>query len=154
METEVQLASFKIIGIAIRTTNQNGQAASDLGQLWQQFYNEDILSQIPGKLNNDIYSVYTAYTSDYTGEYTALIGCRVTSLDSIPNGLTGKAFTGGKYALHQARGKMPDAVMNAWQHIWDREKELNRKYTADFEVYGPKSQNPENAAVDIYIAIK
>ncbi len=154
METEVQLASFKIIGIAVRTTNQNGQATNDLWQLWGQFYKEDILSQMPGKLSNDIYSVYTDYASDYTGEYTALIGCRVTSLDSIPNGLTGKAFTGGKYALHKVCGKMPDAIISAWQHIWSKEKELNRKYTADFEVYGPKSQNPENAEVDIYIAIK
>lgn len=47
---------------------------------------------------------------------------------------------------------MPNAVMETWKEIWTKDNELNRKYTADFEVYGEKSQNGENSEVDIYIA--
>jgi len=47
---------------------------------------------------------------------------------------------------------MPTAVIDIWKEIWDNDKELNRKYSADFEVYGQKSQDPENAEVEIYIA--
>ncbi|MFK8301900.1 hypothetical protein ACI75Y_03225 [Capnocytophaga stomatis] len=31
---------FKIIGIAVRTTNANGQATTDLGKLWGQFMSD------------------------------------------------------------------------------------------------------------------
>jgi len=49
---------------------------------------------------------------------------------------------------------MPEAVAKTWTTIWERDKELNRKYTYDFEVYGEKSQNGENSEVEIYIASK
>lgn len=152
MDNEVKIDPFKIIGISVRTTNENGQSMTDMGQLWDRFYSTDILSTIPNRINNDIYSVYTNYQADYKGAYTAIIGCKVNSLDSIPEELIGREFTGGQYIKYIAKGKMPDAVINKWKEIWDKDTELNRKYTADFEVYGQKSQNPDNAEVEIYIA--
>ena len=47
---------------------------------------------------------------------------------------------------------MPNAVVNTWLEIWHKDKELKRKYSYDFEVYGAKSQNGENSEVEIYIA--
>ncbi|MFT4644864.1 MAG: putative transcriptional regulator YdeE [Planctomycetota bacterium] len=32
--------------------------------------------------------------------------------------------------------------------------DLDRTYTADFEIYGEKVQNPQDAEVDIMIAVK
>ena len=29
---------MKIIGISVRTTNQNGQAMQDIGNLWERFF--------------------------------------------------------------------------------------------------------------------
>lgn len=153
MDNKEQVDSFKIIGIAVKTTNKNGQAMTDMGQLWNRFYSDDLISKIPNKTGKDIYSIYTDYESDYKGAYTAIIGCKVTTLDSIPTGLIGREFSGGQYLKYTAKGKMPDAVINQWKAIWNRDNELSRKYTADFEVYGQKSQNPENAEVDIYIAV-
>ena len=49
---------------------------------------------------------------------------------------------------------MPHVVIRQWQEIWNEDKKLARKYTTDFEVYGRKSLDPENAEVDIFIAIK
>lgn len=34
----VKFEPFKIIGIAVRTTNENGQGAKDIGGLWQKTY--------------------------------------------------------------------------------------------------------------------
>ena len=152
MNDKVQLDPFKIIGISVRTTNENGQSMTDMGQLWDRFYSEGILSTIPTRTSNDIYSIYTDYQSDYKGIYTAIIGCKVNSLDSIPEGLIAREFRSGQYIKYIAKGKMPGAVIDKWKEIWDNDKELNRKYTADFEVYGQKSQDPENAEVEIYIA--
>jgi len=148
----INITSFKIIGIQIRTTNKNEQASKDLGKLWEQFYTQDISSQIPNKECNEIYSIYTDYESDYKGKYTSIIGLKVNSLDQIPEGLVGREFKGGKYQKFVAKGQMPHAVVNMWQEIWQKDKKLNRKYTVDFEVYGQESNNIENPEVAIYIA--
>ena len=144
--------SFKIIGIASETTNANGKAAEDLEKLWERFFVENIANKIPNKISEEIYSIYTDYESDYTGKYTCVIGQKVDSMEGIPNGLIGREFKSGKYQKFVAKGQMPNAVVEIWKEIWAKDKELNRKYTADFEVYGQKSQNGENSEVEIYIA--
>jgi len=46
----------------------------------------------------------------------------VTILDSIPEGLIGRELSGGQYLEFISKGKMPDAVINQWNAIWDRDK--------------------------------
>jgi predicted transcriptional regulator YdeE len=154
MGAKVQVEPFKIIGISSWTTNADGQAVIDLGKLWNKFRAENLLTLIPNRLANDVYTVYTDYMTDHRGAFTAIIGCKVNSLDTIPRGLMGREFNGGQYQKFTAKGKMPHVVIRQWQEIWNEEKKLGRKYTADFEVYGRKSRDPENAEVDIFIAIK
>lgn len=151
-ENMENLDSFKIIGISVETTNQNEKSVEDLGKLWERFYTENIQSKIPNKNGDEIYSIYTDYETDYTGKYTSIIGLKVNSLDQIPDGLIGRTFNGGKYQKFVAKGQMPNAVIEAWQEIWAKDSELNRRYTSDFEVYGKKSQNGKNSEVEIYIA--
>lgn len=148
----MKINELKIIGVAVRTTNKDSQSAKDIGKLWEKFYSDNLLELIPNKLNNDIYSVYTDYKSDYKDEYTTIIGLQVSSLDSIPNGLMGKIFPAEIFEVFTAQGQMPKAVMDVWFDIWERDSELQRKYTYDFEVYGEKSQNGENSEVKIFIA--
>lgn len=108
---------LKIIGIAVRTTNKDGQSARDIGELWGQFYSQNLLETIPNKLSNDIYSIYTDYKSDFTDEYTTLIGLQVSSLDTIPSGLIGRQFPTETFEVFTAKGEMPQAVMNIWLDI-------------------------------------
>jgi predicted transcriptional regulator YdeE len=144
--------AFNIIGIAIRTTNENGQSASDIPALWGKFMSENVLSKIPNKIDYNIYCVYTDYEKDHTRPYTTLLGCRVKNLDTIPEGMTGKSFSGGNYTTFTAKGKlMEGAVFNEWTKIWN--SDLDRAYTADFEIYGEKSQDPENGEADILVAV-
>lgn len=145
---------FKVIGISVRTTNKDNQALQDIGKLWGQFFAEGIPEKIPNKQSGEIYSIYTDYKSDYTEEYTTIIGVPVTTLDEIPEGLTGREFQPEQFQKFVARGAMPAAVGKAWMDIWQRDKELNRKYTYDFEVYGAKSQQGDDAEVEIFIATK
>ena len=144
---------FNIIEIATRTSNKNNQSQEDLGKLWGRFFAENILEKIPNKLSSDIISIYTDYKSDYTDEYTTIIGVPVTTLDEIPSGLIGREFASDNFQKFTAKGAMPQAIIDVWLDIWQRDKELKRKYTYDFEVYGPKSQNGENAEVEIYLAV-
>lgn len=143
---------FKVIGIQTRTTNANNQSQQDLGKLWEQFFAKNVMGKVPNKVSQDILSIYTDYQSDYTGEYTTIIGVPVSTLDDVPSGMVGREFGAGNFQKFTAKGKMPNAVVNTWIDIWQKDKELNRAYTYDFEAYGPKSQNGDNSEVEIYVA--
>jgi predicted DNA-binding transcriptional regulator YafY len=152
MET-VKIDPFQIIGISVRTTNENGQAATDIANLWSKFMAEGVLDRIPNKVDQTVYSLYTDYEGDHTQPYTTVLGCRVESLDTIPEGMVGKSFGGGKYVKTTAKGDLTNGlVVNQWSKIWAAA--LDRRYTADFEAFGAKAQNPKDAEVDFFVAVK
>lgn len=151
--SKVNIEPFKIIGISVRTTNENNQAAKDIGDLWNRFLNEKVLEAIPNKIDNTVYSIYTEYESDHTKPYTTILGCKVAALNTIPDGMVGKSFDGGNYVKLSAKGDLrKDLIINKWLEIW--QMDLQRVFTADFEVFGAKAQNPADAEIDFLIAVK
>ncbi|WP_426482447.1 GyrI-like domain-containing protein [Chryseobacterium sp. R2ACT005] len=149
----VKVEPFKVIGISVRTTNENEQAAKDIPVLWEKMINEDILNSIPDRIDNTIYSIYTDYEKDHTKPYTTVLGCKVENLDNIPEGMVGYSFDGGDYVKFTTKGDLSKGlVINEWLKIW--KMDLGRIFTADFEIYGEKAQNPSDAEVDILIAVK
>ena len=151
---QCKIIDMKIIGIETRTTNQNGQAMKDIGGLWNRFFSENIQSKILNAVNSNVYAIYTDYESDYTGEYTTLLGLEVSSLDEIPSGLVGREFPKQNFKRFLAKGAMPQAVAEAWQKIWEQDKELNRLYQYDYELYTEKSQQGDLSEVEIFIGVK
>ncbi len=151
--TQIKIEPFNIVGISVRTDNNNGKGSEDISKLWQQFISESVLDKIPNKVDNTIYCIYTEYDGDYTHPYTAILGCKVNKLDSIPHGLVAKQFGYGSFNKYVATGNIfAGSVFNKWQEIWNLD--ISRAYTYDFEVYGDKAINPENAEVEIFIAVK
>jgi len=148
----IKIDSFHVIGIAVRTTNENGQSAKDIPVLWEKFMSEGILEQIPNKIDNSLYCIYTAYEKDHTKPYTTILGCKVENLNDIPNQMVGKTIEEATCKKFVAKGDlMQGAVYNEWVKIWN--SELERTFTADFEVYDERSLNPEHAEVDIFVAV-
>ena len=148
----VKITPFKVIGIAVRTTNENGQSAKDIGALWQRFMSEGIAEKIPNKVDSEVFSIYTNYQGDHTQPYDTILGCKVNTLEEIPDGMVGQTFGGGTYAKFISKGDLTQgAVYGIWTEIWN--KDLNRVFTADFEIYGEKAQNPTDAEVEILVAI-
>jgi len=148
----VKISAFKVIGLSVRTTNTNGQSAQDIGALWEKFMSEGVTAKIPNKIDDTIFSIYTNYEGDHTMPYDTILGCKVNSLDEIPEGMIGQLFEGGEHVKFVAKGDLAQgAVYQTWGEIWS--SNLNRKFTADFEVYGTKAQNPTNAEVDIFVAV-
>lgn len=147
------IQKFSVIGISVRTTNENGQASQDIPALWNKFMTERISEKIPNKVDSSIYCIYTEYEKDHTKPYTTILGCKVENLDIIPNGMVGKTFDEATYTKHIAKGNiLQGMVFGEWTKIWN--SDLDRTFTADFEVYGEKTQNPEKAEVDIFVAVK
>jgi len=150
---KVTIEPFKLIGISIRTTNENGKAAKEIAELWGKFMSEGILEKIPNKVNPEVYSMYTDYESDHTQPYTAILGCKVSSIETIPDGMIAKEIQGGLYAKTSANGDlMKGLVVNKWAEIF--KLDLDRMYSTDFELFGEKAQDPSKAEVEFYIAIK
>lgn len=147
------IQQFQVIGISVKTTNEHGQASQDIPALWHKFITEGIAAQIPDKIDDSIYCVYTDYEKDHTKPYTTILGCKVSSLKIIPGGMVGKTFEQAKYTKRIAKGDLSQGVVfEEWTKIWD--SDLDRTYTADFEVYGEKAGDPEHAEVDIFIATR
>jgi predicted transcriptional regulator YdeE len=148
-----KIEAFSIIGISVRTTNTNGQAAKDIPILWSKFFSESIPKKITNKTSQDIYCIYTDYVKDHTQPYTTIIGYKVDSLDNIPEGMVGKSISTGNYMPFIAQGNISDGIVyNEWLKIWTAP--INRAFTADLEIYGQESKDPENAKVEILIALK
>ena len=150
---KIKIGPFKLIGISVRTTNANGLAAKEIAALWGKFMNENVLDAIPNKIDSTVYSLYTEYEGDHTKPYTAILGCKVRDLNSIPNRMVGKSFDGGNYVKITAKGDLTKGlIVNEWTKIWAIN--LERVFTADFEVFGEKAQNPLDAEVDFLVAVK
>ncbi|MET3115175.1 putative transcriptional regulator YdeE [Pedobacter sp. CG_S7] len=147
-----KIGAFSIIGISVRTTNENGQASKDIPALWGKFMSDGVLEKIPNKVDNTLYCIYTDYQKDHTKPYTTILGCKVQNLNNVPEDMVSKTFEDADYEKFVATGNlMQGAVIKEWTKIWS--SDLKRAFTADFEVYDNKSIDPENAVVDIFIAV-
>ncbi len=150
---KVTVKEFTVIGISVRTTNENGKSAKDIGELWNKFITEEILAKIPNKEDDTIYSVYTEYESDHTKPYTTILGCKVKNTGSVPDGMITKIIKGGNYVKFVSKGDLTKgSVYKTWSKIWNTD--LEREYSTDFELYSEKIQNPNDAEVDIFVAIR
>lgn len=148
----INLLSFNFIGFPLRTTNENNQAMRDIGSLWQKFMSENMIEKIPNKIDGDILGLYTDYEGDFMKPYTFIIGCRVNEVSNVQEGMVVKSISATKYAVFTTKGKLPDIVPQMWMKIWN--SGIERAYRSDFEVYGVKASNREDAEIDIYISIK
>ena len=149
---KVNIKDFKVIGISVRTTNENGQSAKDIGELWNRFMSEGIAKKIPNKIDDSVFSIYTNYQGDHTQPYDTILGCKVSALEKVPEGMVGQTFEGGTYATFISKGDLTKGVVyETWAEIWN--KNLNRNFKADFEYYGENAQNPTDAEVEVYVGL-
>lgn len=141
-----------IAGLAIRTSNENGQSSKDIPALWQRFFAEDIMNKLPGKIDNTMYCLYTDYEKDHTKPYTTLLGCRVLEEINAP-GVVTKTFTGDTYKVFVAKGALDDGIVfKEWLKIWNAD--IERLFTTDIEIYGEKAHDKLNAEIPILVAVK
>lgn len=153
------LDGFTVVGISVRTNNAKESTPDGaIGKQWQRFFKDGILNQIPDKAGNDIVAVYTDYASDKDGDYTYVLGAKVSSAKNIPAGMAAIKVPGGRYAMFTSgKGATYKVVPAVWQGIWALPKSEpggNRAYKTDFEIYDQRAADPENAQVDVYIGLK
>ncbi len=145
------LATTYIIGISVRTINQDKKAGTDIKNLWDRFFAEGIMDNIPNKVSTDLYNVYTNYQSDHLDWYDCILGCRVSTLDEIPDGMVG-IMADGQFEIFTSRGELPKSVLDTWVHIWS--SDLKRAYRTDFDLYQLDKMDPANAVVTTWVSVE
>ena len=155
----VEHEGFTVVGISARTSNAKEMTADGvIGRMWGRLMQEGLLAKIPHKADSSIIAVYTDYASDHDGEYTFLLGARVTSDADVPAGMVAKEIPGGKFAVFTSeKGAAQKVVPELWMKINSLPKTAvggDRVYRADFEVYDGRARDPGNLVVDVYVGIK
>lgn len=146
----VTVAEKEIYGISVRTSNANefNPETAKIAALYQNF---DKTVPVDYKNGARVYGLYYGYESDHNGEFSVLAGTDQPAA-SPARFLEKVKITGGDYLVFEAKGRVPQVVIDTWARIWDYfandKSEYQRAYTTDFEYY--KSQDE----IDIYIALK
>lgn len=144
--------SMIIVGIECRTSNAPNAGPHDIPRHWDKFYKEDIISQIPNKISNEVIALYCDYEGDYTQPYSLVIGCPVSFLDIEPEAMMAKTVPATSYAIFRAIGEHPKSLIETWGKIW--QTDLERTYTGDYEIYGDKFISGSPKEVEVCIAIR
>jgi predicted transcriptional regulator YdeE len=146
----------KIVGIETRTSNAEEIAAGangNIAALWQHFFKQDFKNTMANKMSDHVYAIYTKYESDFTGQYSLIIGHEVIDFGNAPDGTLPVLVSPGHFLKFTTIDNSPEAVLALWQHIWQffaNTKDFKRTYTADFEVY----DFARGKQLDIYIAVE
>ncbi|HEV2399145.1 MAG TPA: GyrI-like domain-containing protein [Candidatus Sulfotelmatobacter sp.] len=155
----VEQNEFTVVGISSRTSNakeMTGQGV--IGPMWGRLMQEGILEKISNKTNSNIMAVYTDYASDHNGEYTFVLGARVTSDSNIPAGMVSRKIPAGKYAVFTSeKGSGPQVVPQLWMKINSLPQTAtggDRLYKADYEIYDQRAKDPQNLQMDVYVGIR
>jgi predicted transcriptional regulator YdeE len=148
------LETFTVIGVSVRTNNAKEQTPDgQIGKTWQRLSQEKFLDKIPNKSDKNIIAVYTDYASDKDGDYTFILGAKVTSDKEIPAGMVAVKIPAGRYAQFTSeKGPAYKVVPEVWKRIWTS-PDANRSYKADFDIYDQRATDPENSQVDVYVGI-
>ncbi len=147
-----KMPGFMVVGVSRRTCNADGRSIDDIPAVWQDFLAKNTAEQIKNRaVPPKMYAVYSDYESDWTKEYTFLIGCGVTRAPDVPEGMEVRKIPEQTYAHFVAKGEMPQALLSVWSAIWI--SDLPRAYTYDFEVYDQRFTRPDNKEIDVYVAV-
>ena len=150
MDYEIVNLEEKIaVGVSARTNNSSPDVGAVIGGLWNQLFNEGIYASIPQKTNEKALGIYTDYSADATGDYTAMAACEVSAQPENTSYAVCK-IPAGRYAKFIIRGDMVQAVAAAWKEIW--ELNLPRTFQCYFEEYQDDSM--DNAEIHIYVGLK
>jgi predicted transcriptional regulator YdeE len=148
---------FTIVGISGRTNNSREMSGDGvITKFWQRLMQEGIFDQIPNRVDSNIIALYTDYAGDKDGDYTFILGGKVHSTESIPDGMVSHNIPAGQYAVITSEGGPGwKVVPAAWQRVWAiPDSELPRAFQTDYELYDERAANPENAVVDLYVGIR
>lgn len=134
MQTHELDAPLTILGRELRTSND--EAMQSTPPFWGEFEATGLLTQIPNRLADDVYAVYTNFANEgvgNTGTYSMIIGCAVQA-GEFAEGLISVTIPALPRVLFPLEHGRFDLVGAMWQEIWAM-SDLKQTFVADFEHY-------------------
>lgn len=125
-----------VLGIPLRT--RNDRAFEDIPKHWQRFGSENWLARIPNRADGDVYAVYTHHEHegvDNHGDYTLIVGARVSEASAVPEGLASVVIPAARHAVFGVERGRNDKVGERWLDVWANQ-DLAKTYCCDHERYG------------------
>ncbi|GAE32549.1 GyrI-like domain-containing protein [Alkalihalobacillus hemicellulosilyticus] len=154
----VKLDSFYFAGVGTKTSNEKEVTAEGvIPKMWEQFYQQSISDVIENKKDNTVLALYSDYETDVNGPYFFRIGHQLQSRSDQNGGIELKEIPAAEYIVFTSqKGPISEVVPQLWQEIWNyfSTSSESRSYSGDFEIYDERAANPNEAIVDIYIAIE
>ncbi len=140
-----------VVGFAVRTTNADEMdpARAKLPALWHRAGAPGAFAHVPGRVDENLYAVLTDYESDHHGAYTQIVGTAVRTVPRLPEGMVAVRVPAAQSLLVEARGPMPQAILEAWQRVWKHTENGGtpaRSFGTDLEVHHP-------GGADLYVAV-
>lgn len=147
----IERPELTVVGLVVRTTNADEMdpARARLPVLWQRAGAPGAFAHVPGRVDENLYAVLIDYESDHNGAYTQIVGTGVRTVPRLPEGMVAVRVPGGPALKFEARGPMPQALVETWQQVWKHTESggtPSRAFTTDLEVHHP-------GGVDLYIAV-
>ena len=135
-----------IVGFQIRTNNM--EAMDTIHEHWMHY--EEVKHRLPSRAR-EIYVVYSNFENGMDGDYDYLIGREMPVGFEVSDDMTVIEIPDpSEMQAFEAKGEMPEALIEVWGTIWSKEDTLKRKFEIDYELY-PLS-NKKLATV--YIGVK
>jgi len=149
--TIVERPEMLVVGYAVRTSPaiEADPSRAQLPALWRRAGAPGAFAHVPARVDENLYAVLTDYESDHRGAYTQVVGIAVHTAARLPEGMVAVRVPGVPVMKLEARGPMPQALIDAWQQVWKHTESgasPARAFTTDLEVHHPDG-------ADLYIAI-
>jgi predicted transcriptional regulator YdeE len=150
--------SFAVVGVSVHTSGAKEAGGNgEIPALWTRAMQDGTFERIPNAADNKILAIYTDYSSDPNGEYTYVVGKRVTSADKAPDGMIAVTIPAGKYAVVESeKGALPDIMPKVRMRIQGMtagELGGTRTYKTDYDVF-PTGFNWQDTQVEVHVGIK
>jgi AraC family transcriptional regulator len=132
-------------------------------QAWNSFENrtEEIKNQAENGVRYGVCEVYSNFDItrfNENTETTQFVGTEVLSFDELPQSMSTKILSGGKYAVFTHKGKV-DTLKMTYDYIWGTWllcSGMEIDCRDDFEQYDDRFLGVDNdlSEIDIYIPVK
>lgn len=154
----IQKEAMHFIGLKAKTNMAMEDSLGTIGQLWGKAMQQGIMMMIPNKVSNNMYGLYYDYDFGESQSFTVMVACRVSTLDSIPEGMVGHTIPASRFAVFTTpQGNMIEIVKDGWQYVWENWMQENpnlASFVCDFEEYDETAMNMDAAVVKLYLGLK
>ncbi|WP_143960752.1 GyrI-like domain-containing protein [Litoribacter populi] len=106
----VHIRDFPVVGIATKCISHNEKSDfyDNCDDLWEKIVTEGSLDKIQNKVNDNVVAAYLNYETDHSKPFDFVVGCQVSNIDTIPEGMQAFEMENGVYLKVRSSEKITE----------------------------------------------